>query len=116
MFHLFRFEDTELKDAWEFPVSVLRLAEHVEVDIVGRRPYNNGYEDLLIAVASDGTRTFTNPIEVDYFGGGGWYEDPLTPGKSSRWVRAGGLSNRDRYIDAAGNPFTASSLVEDFGE
>lgn len=113
-FRLYQFEDATMPDAWGKPAPVRRLIEVVEVEIVGKRPYDNGYETVMIDIASDGTRIFRRPIEVDYFGGSDWYEDnPKGSGRS--WRQAGRLAD-DRYVDAAGKPFTRAQLVADFGQ
>jgi hypothetical protein len=114
MFKLYRCERAEVLDAWSKPVEVQKLVEVVDVEVVGKREYDNGYEKIMIDVASDGNRTFYRPIEVDYWGGGTWFEDNAPEGYRP-WHRASRLGN-DRFVDAIGNPFSKAKLIEEFGE
>ena len=113
-FRLYQFEDATVADAWGKSAPVRRLIDTVEAELVGTRPYDNGYEKILIDVASDGRRVFAQPVEIDYFGGSTWYEDNPT-GPKTGWRRAGRLPD-DRYVDAADKPFTKAQLIADYGE
>jgi hypothetical protein len=111
-FWLYKFTDDKYTDPWGQSVPVKRLSDTAVVEIIGKRPYYNGYETENINVASDGDRTFYYPIEVDYFSSGAWFEDNGT----GVWYRAGRLSRVERYVDARGTPFTKEQLVEAYGE
>lgn len=115
-FKLFRFEDDIVKDQWGFDVPVARMVEVVDVGLVAKREYDNGYEKVMIdvAVTWEG-RTFYRPIEIDYWTGATWYED-VRQGEGFRpFYRPNRLPIGRRLVDAAGNPVTPDQLRAAFG-